>query len=485
MRLPVSLLALGVALAGCKSSPDAANLDSVTVSSNPPAAAVRLNGKAVGRTPTTLKLDRTKNYELQVGKGGFITETSELKPRLITTSEGIEYGFPATVKVNLSKVPAAGEATVPPADNPEFKQLAKKALGEEAAAKQELQADIAATQEAAAKIQATLAAREAAANARLTEISQKIAAAKAAKNQDDVAKARLAEAEIALAQAEAEAAAARANAEKSLKTIEARQAALAGVDAKVAAARTNVAQASAPAKVSDDRLVQLEQAYALEVKALKDAQANSNAAIQALNARADELSRRASLTESEAKAAASQSLAEIQKALEDQKAVAAKANEALAQANAELAKANESAKANEAAKAAKAEAAKALEQANDEVKQLQAKLAEANAAAEAKMAEAAKAAEKAVAEERQAAEAKMAEAAKAAEKAVADERLAAEAKLAEANKAAAEAKARAAALKYSEFSSRYALLETKRRTKVITEEEFKAALADLRKELEL
>ena len=469
MRLPVSLLALGVALAGCKSSPDAANLDSVTVSSNPPSAAVRLNGKAVGRTPTTLKLDRTKNYELQVGKGGFITETSELKPRLITTSEGIEYGFPATVKVNLSKVPAAGEATVPPADNPEFKQLAKKALGEEAAAKQELQADIAATQEAAAKIQATLAAREAAANARLTEISQKIAAAKAAKNQDDVAKARLAEAEIALAQAEAEAATARANAEKSLKTIEARQAALAGVDAKVAAARTNVAQASAPAKVSDDRLVQLEQAYALEVKALKDAQANSNAAIQALNARADELSRRASLTESEAKAAASQSLAEIQKALEDQKAVAAKANEALAKAG----------------EAAKAEAAKALEQANDEVKQLQAKLAEANAAAEAKMAEAAKAAVKAVAWERQAAEAKMAEAAKAAEKAVADERLAAEAKLAEANKAAAEAKARAAALKYSEFSSRYALLETKRRTKVITEEEFKAALAELRKELEL
>ena len=469
MRLPVSLLALGVALAGCKSSPDAANLDSVTVSSNPPAAAVRLNGKAVGRTPTTLKLDRTKNYELQVGKGGFITETSELKPRLITTSEGIEFGFPATVKVNLSKVPAAGEATVPPADNPEFKQLAKKALGEEAAAKQELQADIAATQEAAAKIQATLAAREAAANARLTEISQKIAAAKAAKNQDDVAKARLAEAEIALAQAEAEAATARANAEKSLKTIEARQAALAGVDAKVAAARTNVAQASAPAKVSDDRLVQLEQAYALEVKALKDAQANSNAAIQALNARADELSRRASLTESEAKAAASQSLTEIQKALEDQKAVAAKANEALAKAG----------------EAAKAEAAKALEQANDEVKQLQAKLAEANAAAEAKMAEAAKAAEKAVAWERQAAEAKMAEAAKAAEKAVADERLAAEAKLAEANKAAAEAKARAAALKYSEFSSRYALLETKRRTKVITEEEFKAALAELRKELEL
>ena len=87
MRLHVSLLALCAALAGCKSSIDSANVDSVVVSSNPTGAAIRLNGEPVGRTPATIQLDRTKNYELQVGKGGFLTETSELKPRLITTSE--------------------------------------------------------------------------------------------------------------------------------------------------------------------------------------------------------------------------------------------------------------------------------------------------------------------------------------------------------------------------------------------------------------
>ncbi|MDP4591406.1 MAG: hypothetical protein NWS94_00625, partial [Opitutales bacterium] len=89
-------------------------------------------------------------------------------------------------------------------------------------------------------------------------------------------------------------------------------------------------------------------------------------------------------------------------------------------------------------------------------------------------------------------EAKLAEANKAAaaakaqaNKAAAVARLDAEAKLAEANKAAAAAKAQAAALKYSEFSSRYALLESKRRAKAISEEDFKAALSGLRKELGL
>ncbi len=173
MRLPVSLLALCAALVGCNSSVDSANVDSVVVSSNPTAAAIRLNGEPVGRTPATIKLDRTKNYELQVGKGGFLTEVSELKPRLITTSEGIEFGFPATVKVNLTKIPAQGEAGVPAADNPEFKKLSKKALGEDAAAKEGLKADIAATKEAAAKIQAALVVREAAAKARLAEIAKR------------------------------------------------------------------------------------------------------------------------------------------------------------------------------------------------------------------------------------------------------------------------------------------------------------------------
>jgi hypothetical protein len=440
MRIHVSLLAFCVALAGCKSSVDSANIDTVMVYSNPTAAAVRVNGDAVGRTPTTIKLDRTKNYELQVGKGGYLTETSELKPRLITTSEGIEFGFPAAVKVNLTKIPAEGEAGVPAADNPEFRRLSKKALGEEAAAKESLQSDIAATKEAAVKIQAALAAREAAAQARLAEISKSIAAAKAAKGKDEAAKAKLAEAELALAQATAEAEAARKAAEKNLKSVEARAAALAAPQNKVAQAKAVVVQAKAAAVSGEDRLGKLEQTYAAEMKSLKDSQANAAIAIKALSARADELNRRSS---------------------SNVKAVTADGEKSLAQAKQEIA-------------AQKAAAAKA------------------KLDADAKLAAATKAAEKAVAVARLDAEAKLAEANKAAaaakaqaNKAAAVARLDAEAKLAEANKAAAAAKAQAAALKYSEFSSRYALLESKRRAKAISEEDFKAALSGLRKELGL
>ena len=440
MRIHVSLLAFCVALAGCKSSVDSANIDSVVVSSNPTAAAVRINGEAVGRTPTTIKLDRTKNYELQVGKGGYLTETSELKPRLITTSEGIEFGFPAAVKVNLTKTPAAGEAGVPVADNPEFKKLSKKALGEDAAAKESLQSDIAATKEAATKIQAALAAREAATQARLAEISKSLAEAKASKGKDEAAKAKLAEAELALAQATADAEAARADAEKNLKTVEARRAALAGSETKVAQAKAVVVKAKAAALSGDDRLGKLEQNYSSEMKALKDSQANAAIAIKALSARADELNRRATQDPKGKQSDDALKLAEANKSLEAQKAATAKANEALAKAKAD------------AAKNSTAAAEKAVAQANAEVEAMQTKLAEAN---------------------------------KAAEKAVADARLDAEAKLAEANKAAADARAQAEALKYSEFSSRYALLESKRRAKAISEEDFKAALSGLRKELGL
>jgi len=462
MRIHVSLLAFCVALAGCKSSVDSANIDSVVVSSNPTAAAVRLNGEAVGRTPTTIKLDRTKNYELQIGKGGYLTETSELKPRLITTSEGIEFGFPAAVKVNLTKTPAEGEAGVPVADNPEFKKLSKKALGEEAAAKESLQSDIAATKEAAVKIQAALAAREASAQARLAEISKSIADAKASKGKDEAAKAKLAEAELALAQATAEAEAARASAEKNLKSVEARRAALAGSETKVAQAKAVVVKAKAAAQTGDDRLGKLEQNYSSEIKALKESQANAAIAIKALSARADELNRLATQDPKGKQSDDARKLAEANKALEAQKAATAKANEALAKAKAD------------AAKNSTAASEKAVAKANAEVEAMQAKLAEASQAAE-----------KAVTDARAQAEAKLAEANKAAEKAVADARLDAEAKLAEANKAAAEARAQAEAFKYSEFSSRYALLESKRRAKTISEEDFKAALAGLRKELGL
>jgi hypothetical protein len=458
MRIHVSLLAFCVALAGCKSSVDSANIDTVMVYSNPTAAAVRVNGDAVGRTPTTIKLDRTKNYELQVGKGGYLTETSELKPRLITTSEGIEFGFPAAVKVNLTKIPAEGEAGVPAADNPEFRRLSKKALGEEAAAKESLQSDIAATKEAAVKIQAALAAREAAAQARLAEISKSIAAAKAAKGKDEAAKAKLAEAELALAQATAEAEAARKAAEKNLKSVEARAAALAAPQNKVAQAKAVVVQAKAAAVSGEDRLGKLEQTYAAEMKSLKDSQANAAIAIKALSARADELNRRSSSNVKAVTADGEKSLAQAKQEIAAQKAAAAKAK---LDADAKLAAATKAAE--KAVADARLDAAAAKAQANKAA-------AVARLDAEAKLAEANKAAAAAKAQ---------------ANKAAAVARLDAEAKLAEANKAAAAAKAQAAALKYSEFSSRYALLESKRRAKAISEEDFKAALSGLRKELGL
>jgi hypothetical protein len=469
MRISVSLLVLCAAITGCNTSIDPANVDSIVVSSNPTAAAIRLNGEPVGRTPATIKVDRTKNYELQVGKGGYLTEVSELKPRLITTSAGMEFGFPASVNVNLTKTPAAGEAGVPVSDNPEFKKLSKKALGEDAAAKEGLKADIAATKEAANKIQASLAVREAATKARLADIAKTIADAKASKGNDSAAAAKLAEAELALEQATAEAATARALAEKNLKTVEARRDALAGVNTKVATAKSNVAKAQVATKSSDVRVAQLESSYAAEIKTLNESQASSNAAIKALNARADELARAANASTAVAKAEAAKGLADLQKALEEQKAAVAVANEALAKAKADDAKAAE---ANKVANEAKiAEAVKNAEKAvADERLASEAKLADANA----KMTEANKAAD-----------AKIADANKNAEKTVADERLAAEAKVTEANKVAAAAKAQADALKYSEFNARYALLESKRRAKSITEEEYKATLSELRKELAL
>ena len=142
-------------------------------------------------------------------------------------------------------------------------------------------------------------------------------------------------------------------------------------------------------------------------------------------------------------------------------------------------------------------AEKAVAKANDDLKSLQSKVAasekavaDERLAGDAKVAEAIKASEKAVAAAKAEAAKAIAAANQNAEKSLADERLAAEAKLAdanakvvEANKVAEAAKAKTEALKYSEFSSRYALLESRRRAKSITEEEYKASLSELRKEL--
>ncbi len=379
MRLPATILALCAGLIGCSTS--SSNLsDTVTVTSNPTAAAVRLNGEAVGRTPTKVTLDRTKTYEMSVGKGGFVTETTTIRPKAINTKKGVEFGFPETIQFTLTKVPAAGEPTVPAQDTAEFRKLVKRANGDTTDESAGIKADLAGVAESARRMQ------------------------------DPAVQP---------------------------KTPEAKQ--------------------------------------------------TYEAALKALAARAAELEKQVDSSRGSAKAEASKELASIQNALEEQKAAAAKAREELAAARAEAdakvaaALKNSDAKSAEEAKAAKESAA----QAEAKAKAAEAKLADANksaadarkkadaaAKAEADAKAAVAAAEKAVADERLTAEAKVAEAAKAAEQEVAKAKQDAEAAKAVAAKAAA-----------AEFSARFALLESRRRAKTITQEEYDEQLAALRKKL--
>ena len=155
MRLPVSLLVLCAGITGCTTSVDPSLVDTISVTSNPPSAAVRLNGVSGGRTPTTVTLDRSSNYELTVGKGGYSPETTYLKPALRTSDKGsLDFGFPSKVNVTLTKLPGSDEVSIPEGDEAEFKGLVKKANGESLEASGSLKADIAAVVEASAKVKA-------------------------------------------------------------------------------------------------------------------------------------------------------------------------------------------------------------------------------------------------------------------------------------------------------------------------------------------
>lgn len=368
MRFPVPFFVLCAGIVGCSTS--GSNLsDTVTVTSNPNAAAVRINGEAVGRTPTKVTLDRTKTYEMSVGKGGFVTETATIRPKAINTKKGVEFGFPETIQFTLAKVPAAGEPTVPAQDSAEFRKLVKRANGDASDESNGIKADLAGVAESARRMQ------------------------------DPAVQP---------------------------KTPEARQ--------------------------------------------------NYEAALKALTARAAELEKQVDVNRGAAKAETAKELAQVQKALEEQKSAAAKAREELAAAKAaaeaKLAAANRNSDAKAAAEAKAAKEAAAAAEAK--AKAAEAKLAAANkAAAEArKKAEAATKAEADAKAAALAADAKAAETAKAAEQEVA-----------KAATEAAAAKAAAAKAAAAEFSARFALLESRRRTKAITEEEYAEQLAALRKRM--
>ena len=397
MRISAPFLLLCAGIVGCSTS--GSNLsDTVTVTSNPTAAAVRVNGEAVGRTPTKVTLDRTKTYEMSVGKGGFVTETATIRPKAINTKKGVEFGFPETIQFTLAKVPGAGDATVPEQDSAEFRKLVKRANGDTTDESSGIKADLAGVAESARRMQ--------------------------------------------------------------------------------------------------DPAVQPKTA---------EAKQNYEAALKALAARAAELEKQVDDSRGAAKAETAKELSQVQKALEEQKAAAAKAREELAAAKAEAAaKVAAAGKNSDAKAAAEAKAAKdAAAAAEAKAKAAEAKLAAANKAAadarkkadaaakaEADAKEAAVAADAKAAEAMKAAEAKVAEAAAAA----AEAKTAAEAKAAEAAKAAeqevakarqdaAAAKAAATKAAAAEFSARFALLESRRRTKAITEEEYAEQLAALRKRM--
>ncbi|MFM7208410.1 MAG: PEGA domain-containing protein [Verrucomicrobiota bacterium] len=419
MRLSAPLLVLCAGLVGCSTS-DSNLSDTVTVTSNPTAAAVRLNGEAVGRTPTKVTLDRTKTYEMSVGKGGFVTETATIRPKAINTKKGVEFGFPETIQFTLTKVPGAGDVTVPEQDTAEFKKLVKRANGDTSDESSGIKADLAGVAESARRMQDPAVQPKTPEAKQNYESALKSLAARAAELEKQV--------DVNRGAAKAETAKELAQVQKALE--EQKTAAARAREELVAAKADAEAKLAAANKNSDAK-------SAAEAKAAKDAAVAAEGKAKAAEAKL---------------AAANKAAAEARK-----KADAA----AKAEADAKAAALAAEAKAAEAAKAAEQEIAKAR-LAAEETK------TEAMKAAEAKVAEAAAAA----AEAKTAAEAKASEATNAAEQEVAKAKEAADAAKAAAAKAAA-----------AEFSARFALLESRRRSKAITEEEYAEQLAALRKRM--
>ena len=230
MRIPVSILVLCAAITGCTPSIDPALVEVVSINSNPQGAAVRLNGVASGRTPTEVSLDRSADYKLEVGKGGYEGEVRYLKPSLQNTKDGLSYGFGGKpIVVTLTKLPGADDAAVPEGDSDEFKKLKNATNGEDPGAPGTVKANIAAVQDATAKVKQALAKQEADAAqkvAGLQKLLDQAKAAAAAENADAKATAQASEAEVAIAAAIADAAAEKAKGAATLEALEARRQAL-------------------------------------------------------------------------------------------------------------------------------------------------------------------------------------------------------------------------------------------------------------------
>lgn len=129
MRFTIPLLALGLGLVGCSSLEDSeVTQQTIAISSQPTGAAIRLDGEAVGRTPATITVNTDQDYELTVGKGGYKPVIATLKPKLRKNAKGEDaYGFPAKIKVTLTKLPGSDEVDVPKESKSEFDKLVSQA----------------------------------------------------------------------------------------------------------------------------------------------------------------------------------------------------------------------------------------------------------------------------------------------------------------------------------------------------------------------
>ncbi len=184
MRFTIPLFAIGLGLVGCSSLEDSeVRQQTIAVSSQPTGAAIRIDGEAVGRTPTTITLSTDQDYELTVGKGGFKPVIATLKPKLRNKPDGkTEYGFPEKIKVTLTKLPGSDEVDVPKESKDEFESLVNKAnpppegLSNKAHNSPEsLEENVAEMRSAVAQVKEQEHARSREANRKLEELEKSLA----------------------------------------------------------------------------------------------------------------------------------------------------------------------------------------------------------------------------------------------------------------------------------------------------------------------
>ena len=296
MRFPISLLAVTAFLVGCSTDEDPVITQVINVMSMPNSAIVKLNGAAVGRTPTTITVESNSDYQLEVGKGGFAPSLTELKPSLKTDSKGnMFYGFPEKISVTLDRLPGSDDEKVPEEDHKTFGKLARKAAATtdqkvaEPGSAESRHNSITDIKEDVTDAQKKLAERDAASAAKIEGLKKSIAEAKAADG------ATVDNSKIAALEAQIDA-----------------------QEKAVAADRQSTANLLKALASRTDELIRLEKDGVTTAKAEATKDIEGQKAIVA---------REAEERAANAKAEADKQLASVQRVMEEQKTLAAKADE--------------------------------------------------------------------------------------------------------------------------------------------------------------